>query len=82
MARMQHPASLPINPPTTTTPPDTGVNIPIAQDPPQPTQAGWLERPGSLPALGNDAHGALPRHPGTSRVAPLRGSLPRRLPRR
>jgi len=70
-------SNLPVNPPQVGAVPDSGNNLPIAQNPPQPTQSGWLERPASLPALGNDNYGAVPRHPGASRVAPLRSSLPR-----
>jgi hypothetical protein len=73
--------SLPVNPPTTSTPPDRGVNVPAPDAPPIPRQRGILEQPGSLPVNGDPIQGAVRRTPAPSRVAPLRGTPPVRLPR-
>jgi hypothetical protein len=73
-------SNLPVDPPTTSTPPNSGVNLPQPVSPPQPSQSGFLElEPGSLPVdsgPGDAAYGAVRHTPAPTQVPPMRGSMP------
>jgi hypothetical protein len=71
-------SNLAVNPPVTSPTPDVGANVPAPGEAPTPQPVDMLGQPGSMPVRGDVVHGAVPRPPGPSRPAPLRGSLPLR----